>query len=86
MEELEKSMSVETEPTFKIELPKVGDELALAPMHIQAWKETYVLQESGLTEEKVDELLKHLLINTDFRKKHDQRSFGRSRQSSLQGC
>ena len=68
MEELEKSMSVETEPTFKIELPKVGDELALAPMHIQAWKETYVLQESGLTEEKVDELLKHLLINTDFRK------------------
>lgn len=58
----------EKEPLFKIELPKVGDELALAPMHIKAWKETYVVPESGLTEEKVDELLQHLLTNTDFRK------------------
>jgi ribosomal protein S18 acetylase RimI-like enzyme len=68
MEETEKTLSVETEPTFKIELPKVGDELALAPMHIQAWKETYVVPESGLTEEKVDVLLQHLLTNTEFRK------------------
>lgn len=68
MEEIDKLSSVETEPTFKIELPKVGDELALAPMHIKAWKETYVVPESGLTEEKVDELLQHLLTNTDFRK------------------
>jgi ribosomal protein S18 acetylase RimI-like enzyme len=59
----------EKEPVFKIELPKEGDELALAKMHIQAWKETYVVPESGLTEEKVDELLGHMLTNTDFRKK-----------------
>ncbi len=60
---------IEKEPIFKIEEPKIGDEIALAPMHIKAWKETYVPQESGLTEEMVDELLGHLLANTDFRKK-----------------
>lgn len=59
---------IEKQPTFKIEEPKIGDEIALAPMHIKSWKETYVTPESGLTEEMVDELLGHMLINTDFRK------------------
>jgi len=58
----------EKEPSFIIELPEEGDELALASMHIQSWKETYVGPESGLTEERVDEMLGHMLTNTDFRK------------------
>lgn len=53
---------------FKIEAPKIGDEIGLAPMHIQSWKETYVTPESGLTEEMVDEKLGHMLTNTDFRR------------------
>jgi len=59
---------IEKQPTFKIEEPKIGDEIALAPMHIKSWKETYVTSESGLTEEMVDELLGHMLTNTEFRK------------------
>ncbi len=58
----------EKEPSFRIELPQEGDELGLAPMHIQAWKDAYVGPESGLTDEKVDELLGHMLTNTDFRR------------------
>lgn len=58
----------EKEPSFKIELPTEGDEVALAPMHIQAWKDAYIVPESGLTEEKIDELLQHLLTNTEFRR------------------
>lgn len=54
--------------TFNIEVPKIGDEIPLASMHIQSWKETYVTPESGLTSEMVDELLGHMLTNTDFRK------------------
>ena len=60
---------MEKPPAFKIEKPKVGDEIELAPMHIRSWKETYVTPESGLTEEMVDELRGHMLTNTDFRKK-----------------
>lgn len=60
--------SIEKQPIYKIELPKIGDEVLLAPMHIQAWKESYVTPESGLTEEMVDELLAPMLSNTDFRK------------------
>lgn len=52
---------------FTFEFPKVGDELAISYMHIQAWKETYIVPESGLTEAKADELLAHLLTNTDIR-------------------
>jgi hypothetical protein len=33
--------SLEKESLFKIELPKVGDELQLAKAHIQAWKNAY---------------------------------------------
>jgi len=58
----------EKHPTFSIEAPKLGDEILLAPMHIQSWKETYVSPQSGLTEEMVDELLGHMLTDTEFRK------------------
>ncbi len=51
-----------------IEAPAVGDEVLLAPMHIQSWKETYVTPQSGLTEDMVDELLGHMLTDTEFRK------------------
>ncbi len=59
---------MEKQPSFKIELPKVGDEVSLAAMHIKSWKETYVNPESGLTEEMVDEMRGHMLTNTDSRK------------------
>ena len=58
----------EKEPAFKIENPQEGDEIALAPMHIQAWKESYVVPESGLTEESIDKMLAHLLVDTTFRR------------------
>ena len=48
---------IEKPPAFIIEVPKVGDEIGLAPMHIQAWKETYVTPISGLTDEMVDEMM-----------------------------
>jgi len=54
--------------SFKIEAPHIGDEVALAPMHIKSWKETYVTPESGLTEEMVDQMIGHMLVNTDFRR------------------
>lgn len=59
---------IEQQPTFKIEVPKIGDEIEIASMHIKAWKETYITPESGLTEEMVDENLGHMLTDTDFRK------------------
>ncbi len=59
---------MEREPLFKIEKPKIGDEILLAPMHIQSWKQTYVTPESGLTEEMVDQYLGHMLTDTDFRR------------------
>lgn len=59
----------EGEPRFEIGLPKQGDENELAEMHIQAWKESYMVPESGLTNEKIDELLGHMLVNTEFRTK-----------------
>lgn len=59
---------IESVPAFKIELPKVGDELGLAEAHIQAWKDAYVVPESGLTEESIDEQLAHLLADTTYRK------------------
>lgn len=58
----------EKEPGFEIEKPKLGDELALAPMHIKSWKETYVNSETGLTEEMVDDLLGHMLKDTSYRR------------------
>lgn len=60
--------NLEKEPGFKIENPQKGDENALAPMHIQAWKESYVVPESGLTEEAIDKMLKHLLSDTTYRR------------------
>ena len=61
--------NLERQPIFEIEPPKEGDEIALAPMHIQAWKDAYVVPESGLTEEMIDEMLGHMLIDNSFRKK-----------------
>lgn len=61
-------LGTKKQPSFKIDFPKIGDEVDLAPMHIQSWKETYVNPESGLTEEMVDEKLGHMLTNTDFRR------------------
>ncbi len=54
---------------FKIEAPKLGDEMEIAPMHIQSWKETYVPQSPELTNEMVDEWLGHMLTDTSFRRK-----------------
>jgi ribosomal protein S18 acetylase RimI-like enzyme len=59
---------LEYEPVFKIESPQVGDELLLAPMHIQAWKDAYIVPESGLTAEAIDAQLAHLLTDTTYRK------------------
>jgi ribosomal protein S18 acetylase RimI-like enzyme len=60
--------NLEKGPMFKIELPKEGDELEIARMHIQAWKDAYIVPESGLTEESIDEQLAHLLTDTTYRK------------------
>jgi GNAT superfamily N-acetyltransferase len=60
---------VEKEPSFTIELPQEGDEIALAPMHVQAWKESYVSEASGMTDADVDEMMAGILKNTDYRKK-----------------
>lgn len=60
--------NLEKGPAFKIEIPKVGDEAELAPMHIQAWKDAYIVPESGLTAESIDAQLAHLLTNTTYRK------------------
>ena len=57
----------EKEPVFTIESPAVEDALAIARAHIQSWKETYIVPESGLTEEKIDELLNHFLTDPTFR-------------------
>jgi ribosomal protein S18 acetylase RimI-like enzyme len=68
MEELDKVTSAEKEPRFRIELPQIGDELAIGPMHLRSWKESYINSASGLTEESVDELVGHIATETDFRK------------------
>lgn len=59
---------IEKEPSFTIEPPTLGDEVAIGPMHVRAWKETYITAESGLTEELVEELIGHVATDTDFRK------------------
>ncbi|MBY0310287.1 GNAT family N-acetyltransferase [Patescibacteria group bacterium] len=58
----------ERERAFTIKVPQEGDEISLAPMHIQAWKETYIVPESGLTGESIDTMLAHLLADTTYRK------------------
>lgn len=55
--------------TFKIEPPKVGDEFAIGPMHVKAWKESYVNPELGATEEVLEGMIGHLAHDTEFRKK-----------------
>ena len=67
MEEI-KTASIEGEQKFTIELPQLGDEVAIGPMHVQAWKESYVTKESGITEEDVDALIGHFATQTEFRK------------------
>jgi GNAT superfamily N-acetyltransferase len=59
---------IEKKPTFTIELPKIGDEVAIGPMHVQSWTETYINDEFGITEEVVEELIGHVATDTDFRK------------------
>jgi ribosomal protein S18 acetylase RimI-like enzyme len=59
---------MQNQQTFTITTPREGDEQFLAPMHIQSWKETYLVPQSGLTEEIIDGMLGHMLTNTDFRK------------------
>jgi len=59
---------MEKGPAFKIELPQEGDEEELARMHIQAWKDAYIVPESGLTEESIDAQLSHFLTDTTYRK------------------
>lgn len=59
---------IERPPVFKIEEAHPGDEVALAPMHVQAWKESYVGTESGLTSEMVDEMLSHITKDSSFRR------------------
>jgi GNAT superfamily N-acetyltransferase len=68
MDDIRNFIKLVKQSTFKIDMPKLGDEIGLAPMHIQSWKETYVTPESCLTEEMVDEKLGHMLTNTEFRK------------------
>lgn len=63
MEQIEKNQN------FSIQIPKLGDEQGLAPMHVQAWKETYVNGRSGLTNVQVDKMLEHILTDTSFRRK-----------------
>jgi ribosomal protein S18 acetylase RimI-like enzyme len=60
--------SLESETVFKIELPEVGEELEIAKAHIQAWKDAYIVPESGLTEESIDAQLAHLITDTTYRK------------------
>ncbi len=59
---------IEKLPQFNIELPQPGDEIALAPMHVQAWKESYVSEASGMTDADVDEMMVGRLKNTDYRR------------------
>jgi|GEM_PF-2450317 predicted GNAT family N-acyltransferase len=54
--------------TFTIEFPRVGDELAIGPMHVRSWKESYVGPESGLTEKAVDDMVGYLATDTEYRK------------------
>jgi ribosomal protein S18 acetylase RimI-like enzyme len=60
--------TLEYEPKFNIEPPQIGDEFPLAKAHIQAWKDAYIVPESGLTEERIDMQLAHLLEDTTFRR------------------
>lgn len=59
---------IETIRNFSIQTPELGDEEGLAPMHVQAWKETYVNDRSGLTDSDVDEMLKSILTDLSFRR------------------
>jgi len=63
------SEKIEKQPSFKIEPPQQGDEAAIASMHVQSWKETYITPESGLTDEMVDEFLTPMMRNYDRRRK-----------------
>lgn len=63
-----KDSRIEQGPGFSIELPQLGDEIALAPMHIEAWKESYVNEKSGMTDEDVYNLMGHVLKNTGHRR------------------
>ncbi len=59
---------IEKQPVFTIEPPKMGDELAIGPMHVQSWKESYITPESGLTEELIEELVGHYATDFNYRK------------------
>lgn len=61
-------MKTDSKSKFKITAPKIGDEIFIGPMHVQAWKETYVNSKSGITEKDVDQLVGRLAYETDYRK------------------
>lgn len=59
---------VEKQATLRIEPPRMGDERAIGPMHVQAWKESYLNTEIGITEKVINELIGHVATDTDYRK------------------
>lgn len=46
--------------SFSIESPNAGDEVGIGVAHKQAWLETYLNPDEGITEEVIDELIGHV--------------------------
>lgn len=46
--------------SFSIESPNAGDEVGVGTMHKQAWTETYLNPDEGITKEVIDELIGHV--------------------------
>jgi GNAT superfamily N-acetyltransferase len=59
---------MEQEPAFNIEPPQLGDEEGIGPMHIKAWKESYLNPELGVTEEWIDEVIGHFAVDFTHRR------------------
>lgn len=54
--------------SFTITPPQIGDELEIGPMHVRAWKESYVRPELGLTETSIDEMVGHMATDFSYRR------------------
>lgn len=59
---------MEKEPAFSIEAPQLGDEASIGPMHIKAWKESYLNEGLGVTEEWIDEQIGHFATDLEHRR------------------
>lgn len=59
---------MEQEPAFSIEPPQLSDAEKIGPMHIKAWKESYLSPELGVTEEWIDEVIGHLAVDFTHRR------------------